>query len=83
VIAAKVEAVWEPVYLERDSFVERDVKHPLQVEGILRPPVADTALRMAEAAHVGVAQRLLDTLGHLRPRHALTGVHACLDPVEL
>ncbi len=37
---------------------------------------------MAEAAHGGVAQRLLDALGQLTPRHALPAVHARLHPVE-
>ena len=38
---------------------------------------------MAEAAHVRVAQRLLDALGHLPPRHPLAAVDARLHPVEL
>ena len=38
---------------------------------------------MAEAAHVGVAQRRHDTLRHLGSRHPLSAVHARLHPVEL
>ena len=38
---------------------------------------------MAEATHVGVAQRLLYALRHLPSRHSLPAVHACLHPVEL
>ena len=38
---------------------------------------------MAEAAYVRVAQRLLDALGHLPPRHSLAAVDARLHPVEL
>ena len=39
--------------------------------------------RVAEAADVRVAQRLLDALGHLPPRHPLAAVDAGLHPVEL
>src|SRR4051794_2902130 len=82
-LAAKVEAVREAVDLERDSFFERNFKHALQVQGVLRPPVDVAALRMAETTHVGVAQRLLDALRQLPSRHSLTAVHARLYPLEL
>ena len=39
VLAAEVEAVGEAVDLERDPFLERDLEHALEVEGVLRPPV--------------------------------------------
>jgi hypothetical protein len=83
VLAAKVQAVGEAVDLERNSFLESDLEHALQVEGVLRPPVDVPALRMTEATHVGVVQRLLDALRQLRSRHPLTAVHACLYPLEL
>src|ERR671919_3188339 len=82
-LPTEVEAVGEPVDLERDSFLERQLEHALQVERVLRPPVDVPALRMAEAADVRVSQRLLDTLRHLPPRHSLPPVHACLYPLEL
>ena len=63
--------------------LERDLEHALEVERVLRPAADDPARRMAEAAHVRVAQRLLDALGHLPPRHPLPAVHAGLHPVEL
>src|SRR4051794_36234575 len=39
VLAAKVEPVGEAVDLERDPFLERDLKDALEVESVLRPPV--------------------------------------------
>ena len=82
-LAAQVEPGGQAVDLERDPVLERDLVHPLEVERVLRPAADEPARRMAEAAHVGVAQRLLDALGHLRARHPLAAVHAGLDPVEL
>jgi hypothetical protein len=32
VLATKVEAVWEPVDLKRNSFLERDIEYALQVK---------------------------------------------------
>ena len=63
--------------------LERDREHPLEVQRVLRPPADDPARRMAQAAHVRVAQRLLDARGHLPPRHPLPAVDAGLHPVEL
>ena len=83
VLAAEVEPGGEAVDLERDAVLERDLEHALEVERVLRPAVDEPARRVAEAAHVRVAQRLLDALGHLAPRHPLPAVHARLDPVEL
>ena len=83
VLAAQVEAVGQPVDLDRDALLERDLEHALEVEGVLRPAADEPAGRVAEAAHVRVAQRLLDALGHLAPRHALAAVDARLHPVEL
>src|SRR5919106_654164 len=82
-LPTEVEAVGEPVDLERHSFLERHLEYALQVERVLRPPVDVPALRMAEAAHGRVPQRLLDTLCHLPPRHSLATVDACLYPLEL
>ena len=83
VLAAQVEPVGQAVDLERDALLERDLEHALEVERVLRPAVDEPARRMAEAAHVRVAQRLLDALRHLPPRHPLPAVHARLHPVEL
>ena len=83
VLAAEVEPVGQAVDLERHAFLARDLVDPLEVERVLRPAVDDPALRVAEAAHVRVAQRLLDALGLLAPRQPLPAVHARLDPVEL
>jgi len=47
VLAAKVEAVGEAVDLECDTFLERDSEDPLQVEGVLRPPIDVAALWVA------------------------------------
>jgi len=83
VLAAQVESIGQAVDLERDPFLERDVENALEVERVLRPAVDEPALGMAEAAHMRVAQRLLDALCHLAPRHPLPAVHARLHPVEL
>ena len=66
VLAAEVEAGGEAVDLERDAVLERDLEDALEVEGVLRAAADEPARRVAEAAHVRVAQRLLDALGHLR-----------------
>ena len=81
-LAAKVQAVGKAVDLERDAFLDRDVIDAFEVDGVLRPAVDVPARRMAEAAHVRVAQGLLDALRQLPPRHALAPVDACLYPVE-
>src|ERR1019366_7378298 len=73
----------EAVGLDRDSLPEREVEHSLEVESVLRAPVDYPALGMAEAAHVRVAQRLLDALGQLPSWGALPGVDTGLYPVEL
>ena len=83
VLAAQVEPGGQAVDLERDPLLERDRVDPLEVDGVLGPAADQPPRRMAEAAHVRVAQRLLDAPGHLRPRHPLPAVHARLDPVEL
>src|SRR6202022_1118535 len=76
-------AVGKAIDLERDLFLERDFEHSLQVKRVLRPPVDDPSLRMAEATNVRVAERLFDALGPLPPRHSLSAVHARLHPVKL
>ena len=83
VLAAEVEPVGQAVDLEGDAQLEREAEQALQVDGVLRPAVDDPARRVAEAAHVRVAQRLLDALRHLAPRHPLPAVDARLHPVEL
>src|SRR3954454_7601794 len=82
-LAAKVEPIGQPVDLERNALLAGDLEHALQVERILRPPVDQPALRMAETAHVRIEQRLLHPLCELAAWHALTPVNACLHPVEL
>ena len=63
--------------------LERDLEDALEVERVLGAAADEPARRVAEAAHVRVAQRLLDALGHLASRHPLAAVHARLHPVEL
>ena len=83
VLAAEVEPVRQPVDLDRDALLERDLVDALEVDGVLRAAADQPAGRVAEAAHVRVAQRLLDAPGHLRSRHPLAAVDARLHPVEL
>ena len=81
--AAEVEARSRPVHLERDALLERDSVDVIEVEGVLRAAADQPARCVAEAAHVGIAQRRLHAPGHLLSRHALAAVHARLHPVEL
>src|SRR5215207_4966904 len=52
-------------------------------ERILGPAVDVPTCGMAEAADVGVAERLEHAVGQLAGGHALAAVDAGLDPVEL
>ncbi len=81
-LAVEVQAGGEPVDLERDVVLARDLDHALEVERVLRSAADDPAQRMAQAAHGGMAQRLLDAPRQLGARHPLAAVHAGLDPVE-
>ena len=83
VLAAKIESGGQAVDLQRDPVLERDGEHALEVERVLGPAGDEPARRMAEAAHVGIAQRRQDTLRHLGLRHPLSAVDARLHPVEL
>src|SRR3954453_5758115 len=56
-LAAQVEAVREAVDLERDPLLQRHLVDALQIEGVLGTPVDVAALRVAETADVGVAER--------------------------
>src|SRR5581483_12051014 len=83
VLAAQVEAVRQPVDLERDACRERELEDAVEVERVLRPAADVAALWMAEAAHVRAPQRLLDALRQFPPWHALAAVDARLHPFEL
>ena len=49
-LVPQVEPVGEPVHLERDAGLERDLDRPLEVERVRRPVAEDPPARMAEAA---------------------------------
>ena len=83
VLAAEVQSIGQAVHLQGDAQLEREAEQPLQVDGVLRPAIDDPAGRVAEAAHVRVAQRRFDALRHLAPRHPLPAMDARLHPVEL
>ena len=54
VLGAQVEAEREPVDLQRDVVLERDLEDPVEVERVLGPAVDVAPLGMAEAADVRV-----------------------------
>ena len=83
VLVAEVEPGGEPVHLERDAGLERDLEHPLEVERVRRPVVDQPAGRMAEARRRRMAHRLHDARRQLPARRPLAGVEADLHPVEL
>jgi hypothetical protein len=83
VLALEVEAVGEPVDLERRSRLERDLDDALEVDRVRRPPSDEPPGRVAERAHGRVAQRLDDPRRQHLPLLALPGVDASRDPVEL
>ena len=83
VLATQIEAWGEAVDLDRDSLLERDLEDPLEVDRVLGTAVDIAAGRVAEATHVRVEQRLLDTPRHLGRGHPLATVDAGLNPVEL
>jgi hypothetical protein len=83
VFAAQVEAVGEAVHLERDVLLEGQLEHAVKVEGVLRATVDVAAFGVAQAAHVGVSERLLHALCHFRSRHPLASVDARLHPLEI
>ena len=62
VLVAEVQPVRQPVHLERDACLERDLEGALEVERVRRPVADQAAGRMAEAPDRRVAHRL----GHSR-----------------
>ena len=83
VFGAQVEANRQPVDLDGDVVLERDLEDSVEVERVLGPAVDVAPGGMAEAADVRVAERLEHAVGHLAGGHALAAVDAGLDPVEL
>ena len=79
----QVEPVREPVRLERDAGLERDLDRALQIERVRRPVIEDPPSRMAETADGGMAHRLRHARGQLRRGRALAGVERELHPLEL
>src|SRR5262249_25098391 len=83
VLTAEVEPGGEAIDLEGDILDSRELEDPLQVEGILGAAVDEATGWVAEAAHGGGVQGLLDAFGHPRTGPPLPAVHTGLDPVEL
>src|SRR4051794_6532451 len=79
VLPAQVQPGGESVDLDRDAMFARDLEDALEVERVLRAAADDAAQGMAQAAHGGVAQRLLHAPRQLVAGHALPAVHAGLD----
>ena len=57
-LAAEIEPVGQPVYLQRDSGLECDLEDLIEIERVLRAVVDDPPLRVAETANVRVPHRL-------------------------
>src|SRR5438105_8282606 len=82
-LVPQVEPVRQPVRLERDALGERDLEHALQHQRVGRPVVDDPSLRVAEAAHGGMAHRLDDLLRQPVCVLSLSRVERELHPLEL
>ena len=82
-LALQVEPIGQPVHLEGDAGLERDLVDPVEVERVLGPMSDQPPCRMAEAAHRGMTHRLGHSRGQLRARRPLTRVERELHPVEL
>src|SRR5215211_118385 len=82
-LSAEIKAIGKAIDFERDSLLQRNFEYALQVQRILRTAVDIAALRVAEATHVRITERLLNPLSHLPPRHPLSTMDARLYPLEL
>ncbi len=81
--AAQVEAVGQPVHLERDTGRERRLERALEVERVLGAMPDQAPRRMAETAGCWVLHRVDHAGGELPPWRPLSGVERELNPVEL